>query len=134
MVDTTHTTPTTKELETKLTFDDQVIKKIAGITATQVDGVVSLDGNMFTELTDRITAGTDPTKGVSADVGEQQVSVKMAATIDYGKSAETIFREVTARVKKALAEMTGLTLVEFELHINDIKTKEELAGAKKDED
>lgn len=50
----------------------------------------------------------------------------MDATIEYGKSAETIFKEVSSRVQKALREMTGLNLVKFEMHINNVKTKEEL--------
>ncbi|KRL38471.1 Asp23/Gls24 family envelope stress response protein [Liquorilactobacillus uvarum] len=117
---------TSEQLKTKLTFDDQVIKKIAGITANQVEGVISLDGNVFSELTDRFTPGSDTTKGIDADVGEQQVSLKLDATIEYGKNATQIFKEVLAKVKQALKEMTGLTLVEFELHINDVKTKAEL--------
>lgn len=115
-----------EQLKTKLTFDDQVIKKIAGITANQVDGVISLDGNVFSELTDRLTPGSDSTKGIDADVGEQQVSLKLEATIEYGKNATQIFKEVLGKVKQALKEMTGLTLVEFELHINDVKTKAEI--------
>ncbi|GAJ25464.1 alkaline shock protein [Liquorilactobacillus sucicola DSM 21376 = JCM 15457] len=115
-----------EQLKTKLTFDDQVIKKIAGITANQVDGVISLDGNVFSELTDRFTPGSDTTKGIAADVGEQQVSLKLEATIEYGKNATQIFKEVLAKVKQALKEMTGLTLVEFELHINDVKTQAEI--------
>ena len=111
-----------EKLEQKLTFDDQVIEKIAGITANQVPGIISLDGNMFSEFTE----GTDKTKGIEADVGEKQVAIKMDATIEYGKSAETIFKEVSSRVQKALREMTGLNLVKFEMHINDVKTKEEL--------
>ena len=34
-----------EKLEQKLTFDDQVIEKIAGITANQVPGIISLDGD-----------------------------------------------------------------------------------------
>ena len=109
-----------EKLEQKLTFDDQVIEKIAGITANQVPGIISLDGNMFSEFTDKLTQGTE------ADVGEKQVAIKMDATIEYGKSAETIFKEVSSRVQKALREMTGLNLVKFEMHINNVKTKEEL--------
>ena len=44
-----------EKLEQKLTFDDQVIEKIAGITANQVPGIISLDGNMFSEFTDKLT-------------------------------------------------------------------------------
>ena len=121
---------TSADLKTNLTFDDQVIKKIAGITANQVDGIVSLDGNVFSELTDRITDGTDPTKGIQTDVGEHQVSIKMDATIAYCKDTRKIFNEVVAKVQTALREMTGLSLVEFELHINDIKTADELKDDK----
>ena len=115
-----------EKLEQKLTFDDKKNKKIAGITANQVPGIISLDGNMFSEFTDKLTQGTDKTKGIEADVGEKQVAIKMDATIEYGKSAETIFKEVSSRVQKALREMTGLNLVKFEMHINNVKTKEEL--------
>lgn len=114
-----------EKLERKLTFDDQVIAKIAGITASQVPGIISLDGNMLSEFTDKLTQGNDQTKGIEAEVGEKQVALKLAATIEYGKSAETIFNEVSDRLKKALAEMTGLNLVKFEMHINDVKTREE---------
>ncbi len=65
-----------EKLEQKLTFDDQVIEKIAGITANQVPGIISLDGNMFSEFTDKLTQGTDKTKGIEADVGEKQVAIK----------------------------------------------------------
>ncbi|AUJ30155.1 MAG: Asp23/Gls24 family envelope stress response protein [Liquorilactobacillus hordei] len=113
-------------LKSKLTFDDQVIKKIAGITASKVEGIVSLDGNVFSELTNRFTSGEDPTKGIDADIGEKQVKLKLDATIEYGKNATQIFTEVTTKVKQAILEMTGLKVIEFEMHVNDVKTKEEL--------
>ncbi len=107
-----------EKLDQKLTFDDQVIEKMAVITAYQVPGIISLDGNMFIEFNDKLTQGTDKNKVIEAEVGEKQVAIKMDATIEYGKSAETIFEEVSSRVQKALREMTGLNLVKFEMHIN----------------
>ena len=35
---------TTATVDQQLTFDDQVLEKIAGITASRVDGIISLDG------------------------------------------------------------------------------------------
>lgn len=126
MTTTTTTTPTTKTINEQLTFDDQVIEKIAGITASRVPGVLSLDGNMFSELADKVTSGTNPTKGINADVGEKQVGLKMDATIEYGKSAPEIFQAVCKEVQRAIDQMTGLKLVKFELHVNDVKTREEM--------
>lgn len=123
------TTPnqTTKPaVDQQLTFDDQVIEKIAGITVSRVPGIVSLDGNMFSEFADKVTSGTNVTKGIKVDAGEKQVAVKMDATIEYGKSAPGIFKAACQEVAKALDQMTGLKLVKFELHINDVKTHQEL--------
>lgn len=129
---TTNTNQTTKtNVDQHLTFDDSVIEKIAGITATRVPGIISLDGNMFSEFADKVSSGNNMTKGINADVGEKQVAIKMDATIEYGKSASEIFEAVCKEIDSALDKMTGLKLVKFELHVNDVKTREEL---KKDDD
>lgn len=120
------TTTNNKTIDEQLTFDDQVIEKIAGITASKVPGILSLDGNMFSELADKVTSGSNPTKGIDADVGEKQVALKMEATIEYGKTAPEIFKAVCSEVQHAINKMTGLNLVKFELHINDVKTREEV--------
>lgn len=117
-------TQTENQPNMKLTFEDDVIKKITGITANEVDGIVSLDGNVFSELTNKITPGEDdPKTGINVDVGEKQVAIKMDATIEYGQNAQKVFEKVFVKVKAAIKEMTGLSVVDFELHVNDIKTK-----------
>lgn len=122
---------TTATVDQQLTFDDQVLEKIAGITASRVDGIISLDGNVFSEFADKVTAGTDITKGIKVDAGEKQVAIKMDATIEYGKAAPEIFKTTCKEFAKAVEQMTGLQLVKFELHINDIKTKAELKDSQK---
>ncbi|BAP85338.1 alkaline-shock protein [Paucilactobacillus hokkaidonensis JCM 18461] len=127
-------TQTENQPNMKLTFEDDVIKKITGITANEVDGIVSLDGNVFSELTNKITPGEDdPKTGINVDVGEKQVAIKMDATIEYGQNAQKVFEKVFVKVKAAIKEMTGLSVVDFELHVNDIKTKKELSDNKNDQ-
>lgn len=55
----------------------------------------------------------------------------MDATIEYGKSAPEIFKAVCSEVQRAIDKMTGLKLVKFELHVNDVKTREEVEKAAK---
>ena len=105
---TTNTNQATKtNVDQHLTFDDSVIEKIAGITATRVPGIISLDGNMFSEFADKVSSGNNMTKGINADVGEKQVAIKMDATIEYGKSAPEIFEAVCKEIDSALDKMTG---------------------------
>lgn len=113
------------ELTRKLTFDDAVIEKIAGLVCRNVDGILSLDGGMMSELADRFSKSTDPTKGIDAEVGEKQVALDMEATIEYGADARQIFDEVCSRTQRAIKNYTGLDVIELNLNINDVLTKQE---------
>ncbi|KRM48020.1 alkaline shock protein 23 family protein [Lentilactobacillus parabuchneri DSM 5707 = NBRC 107865] len=113
------------ELTKKLTFENSVIEKIAGLVCRSVDGVLSLDGGMMSELADRFSKTTDPTKGIDAEVGEKQVALDMEATIEYGADARQIFDEICSRTQKAIKNYTGLDVVEINLNINDVLTKKE---------
>lgn len=44
---------------TVLTYDDDVLAKIAGNTVRDVDGVLSLEGNIIDTVTDKFSDETD---------------------------------------------------------------------------
>ncbi len=54
-----------QQLQTQLTFDDGVIEKIAGLASRNVDGVLSLEGGMLSNLTNRFRDEADPTQGLT---------------------------------------------------------------------
>lgn len=115
--------------ETKLTFDDEVLAKIAGKTASNVDGVLSLEGNIFEKVTDRISKGDDPTTGVNVDIDDenQKVSLKMDALLEYGKNAQSIFDKMVTKITAAVNEMTNMEVAEIKLNVKDVLTREEWA-------
>ncbi|WP_281165681.1 Asp23/Gls24 family envelope stress response protein [Liquorilactobacillus sicerae] len=112
-----------KNLKTALTFDDGVIEKIAGLAARNVDGVLALNGGMFSEITDRFRSQADPTQGIDAEVGKKQVALEMNATVEYGKDIQQIFQAVTQKVIRDIRNFTGLEVIELNLHINDVMSK-----------
>lgn len=118
-------TITKTDLTRKLTFENGVIEKIAGLVCRNVDGILSLDGGMISEFTDRFSKTTDPTKGIDAEVGEKQVALDMEATIEYGADARQIFDEICTKTQRAIKNYTGLDVVEINLNINDVLTKKE---------
>ncbi|TDB50005.1 MULTISPECIES: Asp23/Gls24 family envelope stress response protein [Bacillaceae] len=118
------TTQTMKH-ENKLTFEDQVIKKIAGIAANEIKGILSMSGGFMSGLTDRFRNSEDITKGVQAEVGEKQVALDLKVIVEYGKNVPTIFNETVTNVKKSVHEMTGLEVVEVNMHVEDVMTREE---------
>lgn len=121
--------------ETKLTFDDEVLAKIAGKTASNVDGVLSLEGNIFEKVTDRISKGDDPTTGVNVDIDDenQKVSLKMDALLEYGKNAQSIFDKMVTKITTAVNEMTNMEVAEIKLNVKDVLTREEWADRTKDD-
>lgn len=99
------------------------------MVSRNVEGVLSLDGGMMSELADRFSKTTDPTKGIDAEVGEKQVALDMEATIEYGADARHIFDEICSRTQKAIKQYTGLDVVEINLNINDVLTKKRVGAA-----
>ncbi|HJE00082.1 Asp23/Gls24 family envelope stress response protein [Levilactobacillus brevis] len=118
-----------KQSETKkiVTFDDTVLEKIAGKTASEVDGVLSLQGNLIDNLSDRLTAGDRPQSGVDIDLDDQQktVAIELDAILEYGKRAEEILTKVTSKISNAVTTMTGYQVTEVKLQVKDMLTKDE---------
>ncbi|MEB2275684.1 Asp23/Gls24 family envelope stress response protein [Bacillus sp. ILBB4] len=116
-----------------LTFEDQVIKKIAGIAANEIKGILSMSGGFMSGLTDRFRSTEDITKGINAEVGEKQVALDLKVIVEYGKNVPAIFSETVNNLKKSVHEMTGLEVVEVNMHVEDVMTRSEFE-AKTDRD
>ncbi|MHC5229507.1 Asp23/Gls24 family envelope stress response protein [Enterococcus sp. LJL99] len=119
------TDTTTNGIKTKLTFDDQVVKKIAGIAVSEIPGILGLSGNAITNLTDRFTSGNNPTKGISAEVGTKQVAIDLDVIGEYGKNISQVFETATKKVADEVKNMTGLDVVEFNMNVDDVMSKEQ---------
>ncbi|MGA3391684.1 Asp23/Gls24 family envelope stress response protein [Lactiplantibacillus pentosus] len=112
-----------QQLQTQLTFDDGVIEKIAGLASRNVDGVLSLEGGMLSNLTNRFRDEADPTQGVDAQVGKKQVALDMTMIVEYGKDMRQIFNQICQRVKQDVERYTGLQVIEIKVHVSDVISK-----------
>ncbi|MTD38309.1 Asp23/Gls24 family envelope stress response protein [Erwinia sp. CPCC 100877] len=112
-------------IKTKLTFDDQVVKKIAGIAVSEIPGILGLSGNAITNLTDKFTNGNNPTKGISAEVGTKQVAIDLDVIGEYGKNIAQVFDAATKKVADEVKNMTGLSVIEFNMNVDDVMSREQ---------
>lgn len=86
---------------------DEVVAIIAGLAATEVDGVSSMAGNITNELVSKLGM-KNLSKGVKVTVNETSVAVDLALNLKYGYGIPDVSTKVQDRVKTAIETMTGL--------------------------
>ncbi len=95
---------------------DEVVAIIAGLAATEVEGVASMAGNITNELISKLGM-RNLSKGVRVEVLDNNVSVELALNLDYGYSIPMTSETVQERVKTAIENMTGLNVMEVNIRI-----------------
>ena len=102
---------------------DEVVTIIAGLAATEVDGVASMAGNITNELVSKLGM-KNLSKGVKVEVTEEHVSVNMALNLKYGYSIPDVCEKVQEKVKSAIENMTGLTVLDVNIKIAGVSLEE----------
>ena len=103
---------------------DEVVAIIAGLAATEVDGVDSMAGNITNELVGKLGM-KNLSKGVKVDVTEEHVSVDLSLNIKYGYNIPDVSESVQDRVKSAIENMTGLTVLDVNIRIAGVNINEQ---------
>jgi len=95
---------------------DEVVAIIAGLAATEVEGVAAMAGNATREIIERMGMKS-LSKGVSVEVIDSTVSVKLSLNLEYGHSIPEVCAKVQERVKSAIENMTGLEVLDVNITI-----------------
>lgn len=98
---------------------DEVVATIAGLAATEVEGVAAMSGNITNELVSKLGM-RNLSKGVKIEVNSDSVSVDLALTLEYGYNIPNTSKLVQEKVKSAIESMTGLTVSEVNIRISGI--------------
>lgn len=103
---------------------DEVIAIIAGLAATEVDGVAKMYGNIPNELVSRLGM-KNLSKGVKVFVTPENVKVDLSLELKYGYSVMDVSKTVQEKVKQAIETMTGLTVSEIRVRIAGVAIDKE---------
>jgi uncharacterized alkaline shock family protein YloU len=108
----------------KTTIADAVVSKVAALAAREIPGVHGFGGGAaraFGAITERIPgARASSTQGVSVEVGERQAAVDLTIVVEYGVGIAELARAVRRNVIGAIEQMTGLDVVEVNVHVADL--------------
>jgi len=95
---------------------DEVVTIIAGLAATEVEGVVSLAGNITNDKVGK-RGIKNLAKGVKVDVLQDSVSVEVSMLLKYGYSIPGVTQKVQDKVKTAIENMTGLQVTDVNVRV-----------------
>ena len=99
---------------------DEVVAIIAGLAATEVEGVDSMAGNVTNELVSRLGM-KNLSKGVKVDVLEGIVTVSLALNLKYNYSIVEVSARVQEKVKNAIENMTGLEVADVNIKVAGVE-------------
>lgn len=98
---------------------DEVVAIIAGMAATEVEGVSAMSGGIAGGIAEAL-GRRNLAKGVKVEVGTEEAKVDLHIVVQYGKRIPDVAWEIQDRVKKAVEKMTGLKVLQVNVHVQGV--------------
>ena len=102
-----------QEPSSSITYASEVIAIIAGLAASEVEGVAGMV-NVNTGLKGK---NKNVTRGVKVEVGSEEVSVDLYLNVEYGTPIQRAAHDAQESVKRSIESMTGLHVVRVDVHV-----------------
>ena len=107
-----------------ITYANEVVAVIAGVAANEVEGVAGMcAASGISEVFSRNTKNV--TRGIKVELGTEEVSVDIYLMIEYGTPIQTAAQNVQENVRKAIETMTGLHVVNVDVHVQGVSFERE---------
>jgi len=100
----------------------EVIAVIAGLATVEVSGVAGMSGGIAGGIAE-LLGRKNLAKGVKVEVGQKEAAVDVSIVVEYGYRIPEVASEIQRSVKRSIETMTGLTVVEVNVHIHDVHFK-----------
>ena len=108
--------------DSSVVISEDVVSVIAGIAVSEVPGVVDTAGGFAGGISEVLSGKKKITKGIKVEVGEKETKIDVNIIVEYGTRIPDVAFEIQNRVKKAVKEMTGLDVLEVNVHVQGVKT------------
>ena len=98
---------------------DEVVSIISGLAATEVPGVAGMSGGIAGGIAEML-GRRNLSKGVKVEVGEKEAAIDLYVIVEYGVRIPEVALRIQEAVKRAVESMTGLTVVEANVHVQGV--------------
>lgn len=118
--------PLTVDMDTEPTsniiYANEVVASIAGVAASEVEGIASMcnaSGSILSKKNNNIT------KGVKVEIGTEEASVDLYVIMEYGTPIQKAGQDAQENVRRAIESMTGLHVVRVDVHVQGVSFEKE---------
>ena len=98
---------------------DEVVAIIAGLAATEIEGVAGMSGGVVGGIAE-ILGRKNLSKGVKVEVGEKEAALDIYIIVEFGVRIPDVSLKIQENVKQAIETMTGLAVVETNVHVQGV--------------
>lgn len=114
-----------KETEVNgIRISEEVVAQIAGKAASEVTGVAGMSGGIVGGLSEML-GKKNFSKGVKVQVGEKETTIDLYIIVEYGARIPDIAWEIQNKVKTVVENMTGLKVVDINIHVQGLNLPKE---------
>jgi uncharacterized alkaline shock family protein YloU len=113
----------------RTSISDPVVSQIAGIAAQEVEkvqmagGTTAAVGGFLQSVTG--SSSGNYARGVTVEVGEEEAAVDLTMAVEYGYSVPQLTEAVRRNVINRVENLTGLSVTEVNITVNDVQVPEE---------
>ena len=134
VVEETHDS-TNVEIATNLNISEDVIGIIAGLAASEVEGIAGMTLGFVDGINQILGSNKKYSKGVKIDLDGKKVTIDLFVNVTYGVRIPDIAWAAQNAVKSAVENMTGLEVVAVNINVQGITfDKKDTAKVEVDEE
>jgi len=126
------------EGENNIEISNDVVAVIAGMAASEVTGVSEMAGGVAGGISEVLSGKKNLAKGIKVEIlDNKEARIDVNIIVEYGARIPDVAFEIQKRVKKSVENMTGLNVLEVNVHIQGVSIaqnkKEEKVEVKEEE-
>ena len=111
------------EGENNIEISDDVFAVIAGMAASEVSGVAEMAGGFAGGISEVLSGKKNLAKGIKVEIlDNKDTRIDVNIIVEYGARIPDVAFEIQKRVKKSVENMTGLKVLEVNVHVQGVST------------
>jgi len=114
----------------RIKIEDEVVEKIAGLAALEVNGVAALGGDSSRTIDSRTIdavrerigmSDTQSNRGVKARVSDNEINLDLVIVVEYGSVVIEVAKVVKNNVARVVGMMLGMRVSTVNVTVDDVR-------------